>query len=83
MVPTEILLGYMVLVVFAIAVVLICLASERQPQVNITIICGDKGEIIREGVMNGSGLLFRSKNGDMINLGFELPAGLRLNLVRA
>ena len=74
---------YLIATMFAFIAVLFYFSSQR-PQVNITIICGGRqAEVIREGVINGSGWLFRSENGDMINLGAELPANLRLNLVRA
>lgn len=83
MVPTEILLMYLVAVVFALVAVLVYFSAQRQP-VNITIICGgQETKTIREGIVNGSGLLIRCRNGDFINLGPELQKGLKVRLVQA
>lgn len=85
MVPSGILLPYLVLVVFTIALVLVYLESQRQPQVNITIVCGGEAteRALDEGIVNGSGLLIRCRERDLLNIGPELQKGLRIRLVPA
>jgi len=90
MVPSSILLMYMVLTVLAAMIVLLHIEKTRPAPVTVVVNCGNghvpqrrmqrREWLIRNGRVNGSGLLVRSSNGDMVNLGKKFPKGIRVEI---